>query len=297
MIRLFLILLMLISIVSGVWRSGSIAPTQEMNTPSFFWRAFLKTGSGTRAAICRALAPIRLGWRKPLVSEQNIAYVKQYLEPGDIILTRDNLKLSSHFIPGFWTHASLYLGEPSEFNDYFSDIWMKKRDMDKGDADQFVTFPMQAMKSKCGTVIEAVVDGVRTSPLDYGPMDYLAVLRPILPKKAKLAALSAALEYEGKAYDFHFDFDSKDALICSELIYQAYLPAKGKTGLWFQLYTYDGRRYMSVNDIAKKFSMEYGTAKQQLDCVIFIDGSNDQLAATVDYTSAFRNTCRALEPQ
>ncbi len=36
------------------------------------------------------------------------------MEPGDIIVARQNWYLSNIGLPGFWPHAELYVGTPEE---------------------------------------------------------------------------------------------------------------------------------------------------------------------------------------
>jgi uncharacterized protein YycO len=123
-----------------------------------------------------------------------------------------------------------------------------------------------------------------------GPTDYLAVLRPLLSKKKKLMALDSALVLNGKAYDFYFDFSSENALICSELIYHAYSPKDGGPGLQFKLDSRNGRPFMSANDIAKKYSADYGSAAQRLACIAFIDGRETKKIGEIRTCSAFQET-------
>jgi hypothetical protein len=265
---------------------------QDLHFQPFLWKTILKTESTMRASICRVLAPIRLGWRRePLITARQIADLEDYLEPGDIILTRDNLKLSALFIPGFWTHAALYLGRQANFAAYFAALPDLEEIGAFADLKKSYQRVLQVLRADAGTIIEAVPDGVGTYPLSHlGPTDYLAVLRPLLPRETKLKALDNALALNGNVYDFYFDFDSKDALICSELVYHAYLPQNGNPGLQFPLYLRNGRRFMSANDIAKKYSMDYGSAAQRLACIVFIDGMEAEKINTIRVSSTFRET-------
>ena len=45
------------------------------------------------------------------ITHHQISIVCQQLQPGDIILTRRNGFVSNLFIPGYWTHSALYIGQ------------------------------------------------------------------------------------------------------------------------------------------------------------------------------------------
>lgn len=261
---------------SGLLFAGMMTSLPDPSSERRFFPSFRKIGSGLRANLCRILAPIHIRlWQAPMVTVSQVVALEKYLEPGDIILTRDNLKLSAVFIPGFWTHAALYLGRPKQIRNYFFDRTLSDLlgiDAQDGKNDS-VKIPDPLLNA--ALIMEAVPKGVGKYPLCHlSPADYIAVLRPLISKTAKKKALEKALAFDGKAYDFYFDFNSSDALICSELVYRAYCPENGREGLSFELYLRSGKPFMSANDIAKKFSMDYGTEGRQLDCILFIDGNH-----------------------
>ena len=86
----------------------------------------------------------------------------------------------------------------------------------------------------------------------------------------------------GKPYDYNFDFETKDAIVCSELVYDAYLPRAGSKGVHFELGLTSGRKMLSPNNIVKKFADERGSDNQILDFVYFFDADETLGAA---YTS------------
>lgn len=285
--RLVFSLLLILFVCGGIRVVDAITSSGETNSPSIVWRVLATTSSSTRAAICRRLAPIRLGWRQPLVTQSQIFMLRDQLEPGDIILTRDELKMSTHFIPGFWTHAVLYLGGRDQFHRYFSDL------IDAGGGPCIDPAVWRNGETDSAAIIEADLNGVGTYPLSHlAPVDHLVVLRPLVGKETKLSALSRAWGLNGKAYDFYFDFDTQDALICSELIYHAYGSGQGKSGLAFPLYLHNGKPFMSANDIARKYAMAVGTSRQELACVLFIDGRIGKTHSGDSAAAQFRETWR-----
>ena len=56
-----------------------------------------------------------------LISQEQIAAMEKKLEPGDIMLTRREWYLSNVGLPGFWPHATLYIGTPEMRRRYFND--------------------------------------------------------------------------------------------------------------------------------------------------------------------------------
>ena len=51
---------------------------------------------------------------KSLISQEDLTAQIGKIEPGDILLQRREWYLSNLGIPGFWTHAALYVGTPEE---------------------------------------------------------------------------------------------------------------------------------------------------------------------------------------
>ncbi len=136
--------------------------------------------------------------RKNLLTHGDLIKARFIMRKGDVALWGNLREVSSLFISGPLTHASLYAGN-------------KK-------------------------FIEAVGDGVRTSSLHHMFTEYdtLAVLR--LPKKTPQRrkkikeALKYAEEQIGKPYDFDFSPGS-GKLFCTELVNYAYRKAKHDTKL------------------------------------------------------------------
>jgi hypothetical protein len=105
--------------------------------------------------------------------------------PGDVFVTRHDDALSNLFLPGFWPHAALYLGE--------------------------------------GRFLESKKDGVRNRPAEETlEVDACVVLRPPLGPAEIATGLARALEHEGKLYDFLFDFRTADRLVCTEVVYRGF---------------------------------------------------------------------------
>ncbi len=228
------------------------------------------------------------------ITEDQIKEMKPHLEPGDIFIERRNWHLSNVGIPGFWPHAALYLGTSSEMNDYFKEQFPREgfSNLDELVKYRFPTFYNQHKaineKGHNYAVIEGQAPGIILLSLEESGMaDYLGVLRPKLSKEEKLNAVLRALGNYGKPYDYNFDFETRDEIVCSELVYDAYLPNNGSRGLNFELTLTSGRKMISPNAIVKKFYNEHNTEKQELDFVYFLDGNEDLQKAFVKDENTF----------
>ncbi len=160
------------------------------------------------------------------------------LKPGDILVRGFTAYLDGKVIPGYFSHAGLYLGETTPAD--LAHVPEKARD-------RFVTGKQ--------VMIHAIAEGVLMEDvLDFGRCDRLAVLRfpPRLastagapaddaaPLDAEEQALKArllaggvpfadawpvvrrvALEQLGRGYDFDFDFTDVRRLSCTELVHRA----------------------------------------------------------------------------
>jgi len=101
------------------------------------------------------------------------------IKPGDIIIRRFEGYVDKWFIPGWWNHAGLYVGD-NEIIHAISD----------------------------GVLIEDLIDFMRT--------DHMIVLRA--PEKYREEAIELARKAVGSEYDFDFDFKSTLRFSCTELI-------------------------------------------------------------------------------
>jgi len=114
------------------------------------------------------------------------------LQPGDLLARRFEGYVDKWFIPGYWNHMGIYIG-------------------DDGDR------PEQ--------VIHAVSEGViQEDVLNFMRTDHMAVLRPDSSYKEMSVdgAVKKAKAIVGKPYDFGFDFRNTDRFSCTELTAYCY---------------------------------------------------------------------------
>jgi hypothetical protein len=232
-----------------------------------------------------------------LITKDQAIEMGKYMEPGDIMLQRRNWHLSNVGIPGFWTHATLYTGDLDTMNNYFSTEFPFDgyRDflsyiMDKK-PNVYEKYKEKDLLGYNKSVMEAIEPGVilQSLPKSAGA-DFVAVLRPrLLTKKDKMLAIIRSFDHVGKPYDFDFDFDTLDALVCSELVYDSYFEniSKGKGGLHFETSLVNGRIIVIPLDIAKKFKSEYGNDSAELELIYFLEGNEKMGMAKVGTIDRF----------
>lgn len=248
--------------------------------------------------VAELISPVRTRHRSNFIGEPELDWVGARLEPGDILLERRNWYLTNAGIPGFWPHAALYVGTPSELDEFFppdaraaTGGLAPSRYLQKHMPEVYAAYGKLDAEGHTPRVIEAIGEGVVLQSLEHsGHADYLAGLRPRLSAAQKLAAVIEAYRHFRKPYDYNFEFSTDDTLFCSELVYKA-LSAVGKEpGLSLPLTRRNGRYMLPPNDIARVFDEQYETEKQQLDFVFFLDGNEAKGLATFNDASAFRKS-------
>ena len=192
-----------------------------------------------------------------------------FLQPGDLIVTRHAKALTNFFIPGFWPHAALYVGTPSQREAAGVEVGPEKERL--------------WVNEMC--VLEALKDGVRLRPLtDTLAVDTFVILRPNLAPENISGAIERAILHEGKMYNFDFDFFNSDRIVCTEVIFRAY---DGLEDLKFPLRERAGRKTFSAEDL-----LDYALETQAFtpvaifgveDCkesVMYDEGVQDALVAS-----------------
>jgi uncharacterized protein YycO len=235
-----------------------------------------------------------------LISAEQVAEVIKRSVPGDILVERRNWFLSNVGLPGFWPHAALYLGTPDEMRTYFVDPEVEKH-YGRAFADHLAEkYPSawahwsEPEQTEHGAfarrIIEAMSEGVVFTSAEHsiGTADYVADMRPSLSKLEKAKAIERAFEYEGRAYDFDFDFYTDTTIVCSELVYKAYEPREGTQGVALPLEKMVGRMTLGPNTMVRIFDEQYGTPNQQLTFGWFLDGRERERRAELSTVEAFR---------
>jgi uncharacterized protein YycO len=133
------------------------------------------------------------------------------LKAGDVLLEKTPFRLTDSFIPGHWGHAAVWIGTEQELRQM--GLWGHP-----------VVAKYHAQIRQGRGVVEALRSGVEINSLShFMNVDDLAVLRHRdLDLDARRDVILQSLRQVGKAYDFNFDTQSTDRIVCSELVYHAY---------------------------------------------------------------------------
>jgi len=238
------------------------------------------------------------------ISSEQLDKIRPLLMPGDILLQRREWYLSNVGLPGFWTHAALYVGTREERVEAFEtgelSMWMLGQNAASFEELLRKVYPRAYALSSdpveegnSPRVVEAVGEGVIFTSLEHsGAADSMAVLRPRLPVDEKARAVYGAFGYSGRPYDFEFDFVSDTALVCSELVYKVYEPAEGFNGVRFPLENLMGKTVVPPNGMAELFDREFDSPDRQLDLVLFLDGYEAEGTAVEAGPDEFRRSWR-----
>jgi hypothetical protein len=180
---------------------------------------------------------------RSLVTPELLARLRPLLQPGDVVIERRNWYLSNAFLPGYWPHAALYVGTPTDL-------------------------AAMGLDRHRSVAIEAMSEGVVFTSVEHsmGEADAVAVLRPRLTEAKKKAAIARAFSHAGKPYDFDFDFFSSDKLVCTEVVYRSY-----GDELHLPLVDILGRATLPAIEIVRAWAEPEG-GKVEGDFVAFLDG-------------------------
>lgn len=142
--------------------------------------------------LLKASIPVQKWMQKIHPPEPNLSYmdalhVTAELQLGDILISKNHMRLTNLFIPGDWSHAAIYDGYK---------------------------------------IIEAVGTGVQeVHPVEWFlKCNDFAVLRPnaVLTSEAQTLMYMWLRGKIGKPYDYMFEFSGNEALYCSELAFYAW---------------------------------------------------------------------------
>ena len=141
------------------------------------------------------------------------------LQPLDILLEKTPFRLTDKLIPGHFGHVAIWVGTRQELTDL--GIWSHEATRPHHEQLSSADDPSSRDAHQ---VIEALRSGVQLNKLeDFINVDDLVVLRPVFDEAERQAltreSLILAFRQVGKEYDFNFDVDTTDKIVCSELAY------------------------------------------------------------------------------
>ena len=184
--------------------------------------------------------------RGKMYGEKDIATeLHATLQAGDILIEKTPFRLTDALIPGYWGHAAIWIGTPEELKAL--GIW-----------EHSIVKPYHSVIKENKMVVEALRSGVKLHTLErFLNVDDLAVLHePNISIEQRREVVLHAFAQVGKRYDFNFNVETSNTIVCSELVYISYPHIKWPTDKALGRYT------ISPDHIAAK------TKSKQLELVI-----------------------------
>jgi len=189
--------------------------------------------------------------------------LQEVLQPLDILLEKTPFRLTDKLIPGHFGHVAIWTGSKAELID--AEVWDEQIVQQHAQQLSIESDPHSKEQSQ---IIEALRNGVQLNTLDHFlNVDDIAILRPIFPAntKDKLTQQSLLLAFRqiGKEYDFNFDVNTTDKIVCSELAYVSFPSIDWPTQKTLGRHSIspDHVAELALNDIPLKLVMLYHDGK------------------------------------
>jgi hypothetical protein len=142
-----------------------------------------------------------------------VQFVKERLQPSDLLSEKTPFRITDRFIPGHFGHVARYVGTESQL-----------RDLKLADHKWVSRYRKELGAGR--VIVEALRDGTQINTMKrFLNIDDLAILRPKkdkIPQTEVAQAIVLAFSHIGKKYDFDFDNNTWDTIVCSELAFQTY---------------------------------------------------------------------------
>ena len=189
------------------------------------------------------LVQSRSGYMLRLLDKE-VDELQKRMKPLDVIFEKTPFRLTDKFIPGHYGHNAVWAGSEEELKeigvwDELPNIYMNAVEKYNYRGNSF-----QADIRDNKRIIEALRPGVQINTLEHFlDVDDYAVMRAkecdewkegepfCLSPAIKKEYLMMAFSQIGKDYDFAFDVNTEETIVCSELLYRTFLDIKFETTL------------------------------------------------------------------
>lgn len=140
--------------------------------------------------------------------------ISNHLKPMDIIAEKTSFSLTDKLIPGHFGHIAIWLGTQKQLQK--TQLWNHP---------SIIPFHKQIEEGYC--IIETDRKGTHLKTLrNFLNVDEFAIIRITnfenLPIDYKIVIYENSLAQLGKKYDFNFDLETTNKLICTELLYYVF---------------------------------------------------------------------------
>ena len=151
----------------------------------------------------------------------------EILQPGDLLLDKTSFAMTDRLIPGHFGHVAIWLGKPEQLESL--GLFDPEVNTYGDSLKNAIAWKDKLAEGKC--VLEALRPGVVINNLDHFlNVDEVLVLR-LKPEfvggehelqQLRSQIVCRAMHHLGQRYDFNFDVNTSNTIVCSELAYQAY---------------------------------------------------------------------------
>ena len=143
----------------------------------------------------------------------------EQLQPLDIILEKTPFRLTDKLIPGHFGHVAIWVGNQEELK--AKGLW--NHEVVQPHHHKITPRGNKESSNDGYQIVEALREGVKLSSLEeFMNIDDIAILRPVfsnnITEKEK-ESLLLTFRQIGKEYDFNFDVNTTEKIVCSELAY------------------------------------------------------------------------------
>ena len=229
------------------------------------------------------------------IDSEKVDQFHELLKPGDILIERRDWYSSNAFLPGYWPHGALYIGTPKELDDtLLNKVIEKLNSMAEKEkmhetsetpsvdglthADRMFALVEDLKKGgneklNSRQIMEAISEGVYHNTVDHsiGEASSVFALSPHVKPHERAKAIAAAYFYEGREYDFNFDFETPNTLVCTEVIYRCYGGNASNATLRFPIITVMGRKTLPAHELARHFVQQVRNGEEKYDLVAWLD--------------------------
>ncbi len=237
--------------------------------------------------------------------------IKSKLKPFDILLEKTPFKLTDKAIPGYYGHVAVYLGTKAQLQaEGLWDLLKSKPEMQKrieeGNTilealryDDSVKLDIKNLKK----TIKGKMQGVQLNSLDHFlNIDEMLVIRKrneITPEQKQTYMVNSIEQY-GKEYDFNFDVQTKNKIVCSELAYVVFTdidwPNQKQVGRFtispdhVMVMAFPGKPFKPVLIFDKNRTMKQESDGKDLSLELFRNIQADYMDMIYEENTVFRQT-------
>lgn len=149
------------------------------------------------------------------LSEKEREDLAAEMQPLDILMEKTPFRLTDKLIPGHYGHVAIWLGNEQQLRDL--EVWEK------------IPSAIQEKIKNGARIVEALRPGVQINTLKHFlNIDDLLVIRDkrSTSKEYKQKLILTAVAQIGKDYDFNFDVNTHERIVCSEIAYVVFSDIK-----------------------------------------------------------------------